>query len=86
MIAKVPAGLEGIENISDDIIVHGPDRDTHDSGVLAVLRRLQELGLALNAERCQFNMSQLVFMRILLSEKGTGPKQENILRESLSFL
>ncbi|XP_038059532.1 uncharacterized protein K02A2.6-like [Patiria miniata] len=78
MIAKALAGLEGVENISDDIIVHGPDQNTHYSRVLAVLRRLQELGLTLNAEKCQFNMSRLVFMGILLSEKGIGPTQERV--------
>ena len=30
-IASALAGIEGVENISDNIIVHGPDRKTYDS-------------------------------------------------------
>ena len=78
MIAKALAGLEGVENISDDIIVHAPNKETHDNRVFAVLRRLEELGLTLNPEKCQFNMSRLVFMGILLSEKGISPTQERL--------
>ena len=78
MIAKTLAGLEGVENISDDIIVHASDKKTHDNRVFAVLRRLEEVGLTLNQEKCQFNMSRLVFMGILLSEKGIGPTQERV--------
>lgn len=29
-IATALAGIEGVENISDDIIVHAPDQETHD--------------------------------------------------------
>ena len=78
MIAKTLAGLEGVENISDDIIVHASDKETYNNRVFAVLRRLEEVGLTLNQEKCQFNMSRLVFIGILLSEKGIGPTQERI--------
>ena len=28
-IASALAGIEGVENVSDDIVVHGPDPETH---------------------------------------------------------
>lgn len=65
-----------MENISDDIIVHAPDKETHDNRVFTVLCRLPELGVTLNPDKCQFNMSRLISMGILLSEKGIGPTQE----------
>ncbi len=72
-IAAVLAGIEGVENISDDIIIHAPDKESHDKRLHAVLRRLENCDLTLNAEKCQFNMDKLVFMGMLLSENGIVP-------------
>ncbi|KAJ8357908.1 hypothetical protein AAFF_G00056420 [Aldrovandia affinis] len=77
-VANALAGIEGVENISDDIIVHAQDQDTHDKASHAVLTRLMERGLTLNPDKCQFNMDKLVFMGILLSEKGIGPTEERV--------
>ncbi len=77
-IAAVLAGIEGVENISDDIIIHAPDKESHDERLHAVLRRLESCDLTLNAEKCQFNMDKLVFMGMLLSEKGIGPTAERV--------
>ena len=77
-IASVLAGIEGAENISDDIVVHGPDTETHDKRLQQTMRRLQECGLTLNAEKCLFNMDRLVFMGMLLSEKGIGPTEDRV--------
>ncbi len=72
-IAAVLAGIEGVENISDDIIIHAPDKESHDKRLHAVLRRLENCDSTLYAEKCQFNMDKLVFMGMLLSEKGIVP-------------
>ena len=64
---------EGVENISDDIVVHGPDIETHNRRLHQAIQRLQECCLTLNAEKCLFNMDKLVLMGMLLSEKGIGP-------------
>ncbi|KAJ8411216.1 hypothetical protein AAFF_G00172220 [Aldrovandia affinis] len=77
-VANALAGIEGVENISDDIIVHAQDQDTHDKRLHAVLTRLMERGLTLNPDKCQFNMDKLVFMGILLSEKRIGPTEERV--------
>ena len=77
-IASVLAGIEGAENISDDIVVHGPDTETHDKRLRQTIERLQECGLTLNTEKCSFNMDRLVFMGMLLSEKGIGPTEDRV--------
>ncbi|KAJ8366291.1 hypothetical protein AAFF_G00363010 [Aldrovandia affinis] len=77
-IAAALAGIEGVENISDDVIVHARDQETHDKRLHTVMKRLEESGLTLNPEKCQFNMDRLVFMGILLSEKGIGPTEERV--------
>lgn len=77
-ISTTLAGIEGVENISDDIIVHAPDQATHDQRLHETLQRLQDSNLTLNKEKCVFNMSNLVFMGVLLSEKGVGPTKERV--------
>jgi len=39
-IASVLAGIESVENISDDIIIHAPDKEAHEKRMHAVLKRL----------------------------------------------
>lgn len=77
-IANALAGIEGVENISDDVIIHAPDQETHDKRLHAVMKRLSDCGLTLNSEKCQFNMDRLVFMGILLTQKGIGPTEERV--------
>ena len=77
-IASALTGIEGVENISDDIVVHGPDTETHNRRLHQTIERLQECGLTLNAEKCLFNTDRLVFMGMLLSEKGIGPTADRV--------
>ena len=76
--ASALAGTEGVENILDDIVVHGPNTETHNRRLHQTIERLQECGLTLNAEKCLFNTDRLVFMGMLLSEKGTGPTADHV--------
>ena len=78
VIASALAGIEGVENISDDIVVHAADPETHHQRLHAVMERLQQCGLTLNGDKCEFNMDRLVFMGILLTDKGIGPTTERV--------
>ena len=73
-IASVLAGIES----ADDILVHGPDTETHDMRLRQTIERLQECGLTLNVDKCLFNMDGLVFMGMLLSEKGIRPIEDRV--------
>ena len=42
------------------------------------MERLKQHCLTLNAGKCLFNVDRLVFMGILLSEKGIGPTEERV--------
>ena len=44
----------------------------------SVLQRLSEKQLTLNAEKCTFRMSKVVFMGLLLSKHGVGPTKEKV--------
>ncbi len=43
-----------------------PDQETHDQRLHAVLERFKSCGLTSNADKCQFNMDELIFMGMLL--------------------
>ena len=77
-IAPALAGVDCVENISDDIAVHGPDTETHNRRLHQTIERLKECGITLNAEKCLFNTDWLVFMRMLLSNKGIGPTADRV--------
>ena len=47
-------GLDGIEVIMDDILVHGRNREEHAARLNAVLRIINDSGLKLNRKKCLF--------------------------------
>ena len=71
-------GCEGVANISDDIIVHGKNTEEHDKRLQQVLERLKEKNLTLNAEKCRFHMTQMVFMGLVLSDNGIGSTEDKV--------
>jgi len=42
------------------------------------LERLKEKNLTLNPEKCKFHMTQMVFMGLVLSDKGIGPAEDKV--------
>jgi len=54
-------GIPRIRNISDGIIVFGPDQESHDKNLDLTLARLQSKGLTLNRGKCIFSVPKLVF-------------------------
>ena len=69
---------EGVANISDEIIVHGKTTKEHDERLKRVLEKLKEKNLTLNAEKCKFHMTKLVFMGLMLTNQGIGPTEEKV--------
>ena len=61
------AGIDGQENISDDIIVHGKDKKEHDARLERVIKRPGERGLTVKETKCQFSMDKLTFVGMILS-------------------
>ena len=72
-IQQIIQDCEGAHNIQDDIIVHGSSQEEHDIRLRNVLSVLRDKGLTVNANKCELNMSHLVFMGHVLSARGIGP-------------
>jgi len=63
-IEEVLQGIEGVRNISDDIIVFGKSQTDHDNALRAVLQRMRESNLTANPEKCLFKQSYIFFLAI----------------------
>ena len=64
------AGLEGVLCLIDDVLVFGRDQQEHDARLKAVLERLQEKGVTLNSDKCEFSKTKLKFLGHLLDQNG----------------
>ena len=77
-IQTAVAGIEGQENISDEIIVQGKDQKEHDLQLEKAIVRLKERGLTPIAEKCQFSMDKLTFFGMVLSGNGLSCTEEKV--------
>lgn len=78
VIQQVLQDCSGTANISDDIIIYGPNTAEHDKRLEKVLTRSRDRGLTLNKEKCVFHMPKLTFMGLVLSRQGIGPTEEKV--------
>lgn len=73
MMTIILAGLSGVENYLDDIIIHGRDMASHDKTLQAVLQHLEVAGLQLNKDKCHFRQTSLLFLGHTVSAEGLCP-------------
>ena len=72
------AGIEGQENISDDINVQAKGQKEHDLQLEKVIVRLKECGRTLNAEKCQFSMDKFTFFGMVLYGNEISCTEEKV--------
>lgn len=78
IISDVLAGSSGVANIADDLVIYGTDLEEHDSNLRKVLTQLEEQGLTVNGDKCQFRLPRLAFFGHELSARGIAPSEEKI--------
>ena len=69
--------LEGCAVTHDDIVVWAETEEKHDARLDAALRRLEDIGLGLNYEKCLFKMTQMPYMEDFTRE-GAKPDPEKV--------
>ena len=74
---KIVEGLEGVQQIKDDIVVHGAGVE-HDRRLEKLLKRLQEYNLTLRKRKCQFGVSQVRWFGNIYSEQGMSPDPDKV--------
>ncbi|XP_057184972.1 uncharacterized protein K02A2.6-like [Triplophysa rosa] len=71
-------GIQGVRVYVDDIILWGSTIEQHNERLMEVLQRVQNYGLKLNKEKCQFGVKEITFLGDKLSERGVKPDQSKI--------
>ncbi|KAL5018211.1 hypothetical protein ScPMuIL_003933 [Solemya velum] len=71
-------GLEGVKNISDDIIVFAKDQKSHDERLHKVFQRLREKNITLNKSKCEFSKNEVEFFGYVFSKKGVSPDPKKV--------
>ena len=70
VIQQALLGLEGVQNMADDIILSARNIVEHDQRMHSLLRRLKDVGLTLNPKKCQFRVKSVKFLGYIVSGKG----------------
>lgn len=78
VIQQVIADCEGVENISDDLIVHGNSDDEHDKRLVKVIETLIKNGLTINVDKCLIRLPELEYMGHIMSGNGISPTQDRV--------
>ena len=78
IVRQVVSDISGVQNIADDLIVHGKNIEELDRNLHKVLQRLEEKNLTLNPQKFQFKMDKVVFMGLLVSKYCIGPTEEKV--------
>ena len=63
-------GLSGFQRIVDDIVIYDKDEASHITHIREFLQRCKERQIALNKEKCKFNLRQVTFTGLKLSMQG----------------
>lgn len=71
-------GLQGVKNISDDIIIGGKDTAELLERMRATFQRLRERNLTVNKKKCKFLQDELIYMGHKLSATGVSPDKEKV--------
>ena len=70
--------VEDVYVIHDDITIAARSQAEHDRALNRVLEILQEQGLTLNADKCRFDVKEIKFWGIRITEEGFKPDPEKV--------
>ena len=76
-IRRILAGLDGVIQIKDDMIVHG-EGEKHDKNLRKVFSRLKEHNITLNYEKCHLGLPQVKWFGMIYSKQGMSKDPEKM--------
>ena len=77
MMSQMLSGLPGTVCMMDDVLVFG-DKQEHDERLRIVLKRIQDSGMTLNPEKCEFSRNRVKFLGHVLDGTGIHPDPDKI--------
>ncbi|XP_022815233.1 uncharacterized protein K02A2.6-like [Spodoptera litura] len=78
ILEKMLAGLAGVINFIDDILVYGEDEKQHDERLSKVLRVLKENNVLLNESKCVYKVQKISFLGHELTPDGVKPLKKYV--------
>jgi hypothetical protein len=76
-MSRILEGLEGVICLIDDILVHGKDKQEHDTRLMLTLQRIKAHGVTLSS-KCEFFKSDIKSVGHILSSSGIRPDPDKI--------
>ena len=73
IIKDITAGLDGVVNLLDDILIHGKTTEEHDRRLNAVLQRLSQHNATVNVEKTVLGVSEIDFDGFRFTADGVRP-------------
>ena len=77
-ITEILSGVDGTLSMLDDVLVFGKDQKEHDKHLTEALNRIEEAGLTLNKEKCQFSKSRISFLGQVIDGSGINPDPNKV--------
>ncbi|KAI0227796.1 hypothetical protein LSAT2_021716, partial [Lamellibrachia satsuma] len=71
-------GMNGVEVIMDDILVHGRSIEEHDARLDSVIRIINDSGVKLNPRKCVFRQTELAYFGHLIGGDGIKPNPDRV--------
>lgn len=78
LMEQILSGCEGIMIYIDDVVVHAPTKELHDTRLRKVLDRFRQYSMTLNKEKCKFGVAEIEFIGHRLSSAGLRPMHNKI--------
>lgn len=75
---KILHGLKGVICLMDDILVFGKNPTQHWQRLGEVLKRIEQSGIKLKKEKCEFGCNEIKFLGHLVSGTGVKPDPDKI--------
>ena len=77
-ISQVFSDIEGVRNISDDLIIYGRNQTEHNKSLRAVIQRLVECGLTINRDKIELNKTSIRYYGHVFSSAGVSVDESRI--------
>ena len=71
-------GMNGVDAIMDDILVHGRNIEEHDARLDAVIRIINDSGLKLDPRKCVFRQTELTYFGHLIGGNSIKPNPDRV--------
>ncbi|XP_050709686.1 uncharacterized protein K02A2.6-like [Eriocheir sinensis] len=75
---KIFNGLPGVFCFIDDILIAGKDETEHQERLAAVLRRIQDNGIKIHRNKCQFHVPSIEYLGFIINEQGIHKTNDKV--------